>query len=452
MPRFVNLKGSMNPFDNNKPVLSSSERLKNKRDKTIYQAEKQQFQSGKKCGYKNIKYYDNGTVRSTNSYKMNMKLSRGAALCQDCDGKGTLCNDSSQDSNRNKIEMGNNLLAEFWGGGGLGWDGADGAPAQQPGHIVIQSDVSGVWGPASPPEVSKSDLSSAILPSVPPTPMPYGYITNLIDIPRNLDGVGITIDPSNILFPANICNKFNNFSREELAPYMNLSNLKTYLVIRGGIAIHPFNPSDPLLEGSLASLCNDPSYNNLIDALVIGSPEVDGLINGDQAYFTGIIKHVCCVREQVLVYNNGTPNGAPSTGVFPGPVPKIGIFDLFIELLYTPSNSISFGASNTLSQLIKESPAPYTNINVAFASPSDIPFTFGWSSFFKDAGLIIEPTINGKATTPLVTYFRALTESIRIFQGSCHANQTMGNDTKQNYMSCLEDKTRKINFTINNDK
>jgi len=39
MPRFVNLKGSMNTFDNNKPVLSSSERLKNKRDKTIYHEE-----------------------------------------------------------------------------------------------------------------------------------------------------------------------------------------------------------------------------------------------------------------------------------------------------------------------------------------------------------------------------------------------------------------------------
>ena len=40
MPRYQNLKGSMNPFSNNKPVLSASERLKNKRDKTIYQSQK----------------------------------------------------------------------------------------------------------------------------------------------------------------------------------------------------------------------------------------------------------------------------------------------------------------------------------------------------------------------------------------------------------------------------
>ena len=83
MPRYQNLKGSMNPYTNNKPVLSASERLKNKRDKTIYQSQKMNYKSSKTCGNNNVKYYDNGTVRSTNSFKMNMKLSRGAAICND---------------------------------------------------------------------------------------------------------------------------------------------------------------------------------------------------------------------------------------------------------------------------------------------------------------------------------------------------------------------------------
>ena len=38
-------------------------------------------------------------------------------------------------------------------------------------------------------------------------------------------------------------------------------------------------------------------------------------------------------------------------------------------------------------------------------------------------------------------------ESIRIFQGTCDDNQTTGNKTKQSYMSCLEDGTKKIKFT-----
>ena len=106
MPRFANLKGSMNPFNNNKPVLSSSERLKNKRDKTIYQAQKLNYQTAKNCGNKNVKYYNNGTVRSTNSYKMNMKLSRGSVLCEDCDENGLLCENIFDKKNFAKVSMG----------------------------------------------------------------------------------------------------------------------------------------------------------------------------------------------------------------------------------------------------------------------------------------------------------------------------------------------------------
>ena len=57
----------MNPFSNNRPRLTASESLRNKRDKTIYQAEKQRFQNhktggNKTGGNKNIKYYDKSTI------------------------------------------------------------------------------------------------------------------------------------------------------------------------------------------------------------------------------------------------------------------------------------------------------------------------------------------------------------------------------------------------------
>ena len=70
------LKG-MNPFSNNQPRLTASEIIRNKRDATIYQTEKQQFQNKKKCGNKNVKYYDNGTIRSIKSYKLQKKFSKG---------------------------------------------------------------------------------------------------------------------------------------------------------------------------------------------------------------------------------------------------------------------------------------------------------------------------------------------------------------------------------------
>ena len=64
MPRYQTLKGSMNPFDNNRPVLNSSDRIRNKKSKYIYAAAKQKFQTKRRCNGKNIKYYKKGAVRS----------------------------------------------------------------------------------------------------------------------------------------------------------------------------------------------------------------------------------------------------------------------------------------------------------------------------------------------------------------------------------------------------
>ena len=72
----------------------------------------------------------------------------------------------------------------------------------------------------------------------PPIPMPYGYVNNLIKIPRNLNGNLVVIDGSNVLFPADMCINLNHLSRKELFPYMKLSNLKTLVKITGAFPIH----------------------------------------------------------------------------------------------------------------------------------------------------------------------------------------------------------------------
>ena len=58
-------------------------------------------------------------------------------------------------------------------------------------------------------------------------------INNLINIPRNLNGSGVTTDPSNLLFPNELCDPFR---------YLQLSNLKTYLVIRSPIIFETPSP------------------------------------------------------------------------------------------------------------------------------------------------------------------------------------------------------------------
>ena len=137
----------MNPFSNNRPRLTASEGIRNKRDKTIYQAEKQRFQNHKTCGNKNVKYYDNGTIRSMQDYKLQQSLARGNVLCEDCDDRGLLCGEITNKSALGTIYMGNNAVSEYWGGRGPTMDGQIRiVPTNWP---VVVADVEGSWDPSA---------------------------------------------------------------------------------------------------------------------------------------------------------------------------------------------------------------------------------------------------------------------------------------------------------------
>jgi len=429
MPRFANLKGSMNPFDNNKPVLNSSDRTRNKKSKYIYAAAKQKFQTKRYCNGKNIKYYKKGTVRSVTNYKLQQDLAIGNVLCEDCDDKGLLCKGVANKYALASIHMGNNNVSEFWGGGGLthGIFTADiNDLVQSIAQPVIQADISGVWGPASPPEVSKADLSGAILPdSIPPANMPFGYIDNLIKIPRNLDGNNIVIDPSNILFPDNPCSR---------APYLKLSKLKITLVVSAVLPM-PIDagfPGDPLPESDYYKCEGSKKYNNLLNGYTI----VMGDATGDdwRPVAAGVIKTACCKRtiDEVSIWN---PHPFPPFPLATNPkVSNVGLFDIYIELFsitdYTFLNSV-LGISQFF--------------NPDFYFSSNFPFyTFGWPPHTSD---FYFHYLQNTVPTAFNFIFQYTIESIRIFQGTCDDNQTTGNKTKQSYMSCLEDGTKKIKFT-----
>ena len=430
MPRYQNLKGSMNTFGNNTPVLSSSDRLKNKRDKTIYQAQKQQFQSKRKCGNKNVKYYNNGTIRSIQGYKLQQSLARGNVLCEDCNDRGTLCGSTTR-SNFSKIEMGNNLLSEHWGGGGLDASfNVFPTPTfellQTPGLSVIQSDISGVWG-GSAIDISKSLIGPfGELPgSNPPIPMPYGYVNNLIKIPRNLNGNLVAIDSSNVLFPADICANLNHLSRKELFPYMRSSNLKTLIKIRGAVPIHQsVGPTfDYLL--TVPGKCTDPSYNLVPGSLLNISTPV-GSVFPNIIYtnvLSGEIKSLCCIREQTFTKLTTA---------------KYGIFDMYVELHKISNQQILDTIINT--------------------TPSWTPSGWNWDTSFTTSSIANLFNIGFIVHTPdgtelLGSYGDAtgFIESVKMIQGLPFYNdQTVGNTTKQGYMSCLEDGTKKINFATDN--
>jgi hypothetical protein len=384
MPRFANLKGSMNPFDNNRPVLSSSDRLKNKRDATIYQAEKQCFQS-KRRGNKNVKYYNNGAIKSMKSYSLQNSLSRGNVLCEDCDDKGLLCGGVSSKSALGSIQMGNNVVSEYWGGGFIVWNGQ--GFTQSIAFPVIQSDISGAWGGAP----DKADLSGQKLPgSDPSANMFWGYINNLIKIPRNLDGSGIVIDPSNNLFPDEMCNAFKH-TKSHL-PYMKHSNLKTYLVVTSMVVLDQ--------EEGPALVCGDPSLNELVGQPISSTNFV--------TEWTGVINRVCCKRRGIFNAKRFSPS-PPATG---------DLFDIYVELQYVKDYVL-------------------LNKQVTMDRPYNPSGPMELSPFISVVG----------SSVATVLIWNSWVESFRIFQGSCELNQTKHNATKQSYMSCLENKTRKINFT-----
>ena len=417
MPRYVNLKGSMNTFDNNRPVLSSSERLKNKRDKTIYQAEKQRFQNHKTCGNKNVRYYDNGTIRSMQGYKLQQSLARGNVLCEDCNDRGTLCGSTTR-SNFSKIEMGNNLLSEHWGGGGLGQTGTIATPPihliQTPGFNVIQSDISGVWG-GSATDISKSLIGpdGILLSSSPPIPMPYGYVNNLIKIPRNLNGNLVVIDGSNVLFPADMCVNLNHLSRKELFPYMKLSNLKTLVKITGAFPIHVDHIPNVM---TVIGRCHDASYNLLPGSLLT----ITNYFSPSEAVLSGSILSLCCIREQSFFF--------PTLGS----TYTYGIFDMYVEIFKISNQQF-------LSKIINITPP----LN---ASGS------GWYWGAAAGENAFNITYEVPSTSQIGTMDMNLVESVKMIQGLPNLNQTVGNTTKQSYMSCLEDGTKKINFATDNVK
>jgi hypothetical protein len=422
----------MNPFSNNKPRLTASERIRNKRDAAIYQGEKQRFQRGKnKCRNRNVKFYRNGKVRSVVNYKMQNSLARGNVLCNDCDDKGNLCAAPSKKDDFASIYMGNNAYSEYWGGArvDLG-SGGGGIFTQTVGLTTINSDISGSWG-GSLTNISKSDLSGAKLPgSDPSLNMPFGYVDNLIDIPRNLDGKGIIIDPSNELFPDSKCGAFD---------YLDNSYLKANIIMRGTIDLSmniaaSLSAPIPFVSGDS---CNDPSYNQFIGKFV--QLVVDKGFNGGNidfkpsvGVFYGIVKQICCLNPLV------------------GPSGSIPWMDIHIEL-----NNIT--KLDMLNALIKFKPQfrginwATTPINPLFPGDEAGPFAWGplklpWALFFYDSTSITTTSLNTVRSVTVQGYF----SDINFYMGNCINNLTQTNAFRDTYMSCLEDGTKNIDFTKHN--
>lgn len=427
MPRFENLKGSMNPFSNNRPRLTASERIKNKRDATIYQAEKSIYQSTKQCGNKNVKYYKNGTVKSVKSYKMHRSLSKGVNFCEDCDKNGTLCKPLLTEKKNTKINMGNNSLSVLSMDSGIIPSGGFAGQSVQKTNVII-SDVSGAWG-GSTTDISKSLIGQN--GQIPGTtiPIPYGYARNLMQIPRNLDGSGVIIDPSNLLFEQdNNCNT-KTLGRPIFLKQASINTTIVYTGIIGNMGGNEeiFGPGSLYDRSNVNGILNNFCVFSFTDRL--GSITVPASI--------AIVSKVCFAGTQII-----------NTVI---PVTKITaeIFKVFFTInsklneplwqgtIFSPVSGI---ATNTPSF----KPNTISSFNIKGFDPNP-PFliTFNVTSQWCN-NYNYEPP----ATT---NYGAGATMNIEIQQNSinCSNSQVRQNNTKQSYLSCVEQGTKNIKFTKN---
>ena len=234
--------------------------------------------------------------------------------------------------------------------------------------------------------------------------MPFGYLNNLINIPRNLNGTGITIDPSNILFSDNNCGVLSYFR--------NNSTIKTNIVVRGGINLSGYSDAVPLIGGDLflsKNDCTDASYNVFKNSFI----QFAGLIHTTtpEGIFFGKIFNICCIGK-----NFGIP-----------------WFDIYIEIY-------SVNDYDLLNKMINYTPSfqnglPNTINSSQHYKWDNIPRVLGYLIYSQNSEKVVSITSDGYI------------ESVRIFQGTCNNNQTTGNKVDQSYMSCLEDGTKKIKFT-----
>ena len=400
---------SMRSFDNNKPNISSSDRIKNLKSKTIYEAAKKRFQSKGECGSnKNVKYYSDGKVKSVKSYETQSYLAKGSTLCQDCNQEGMLCRPVASANTLAKITMGNSIVSEFWGGGELTWDFPNNTLSQEAAFPVIESDVSGTWDP------SANDYKGDISQCGPGGDIvcPYGYATNVIKVPRNLDGDGIVVDPSNMLFSDDQCDKFR---------FLRSGRLKTTLVIRG-LLWGWFSPGGAWFKDTS---CNEAraTLKGTLGTLA----SIRAFTNG----FTGSIVEICCF-----------PINIPSNPRRPG---EGGVFEVHLELL----GGDGIGAANPTyggGTAVVEVPAEAVSGNYenGFVWDNATPFPEVFAQ--EDWAFYIWGQSN---VSNLASMYSVTSESIKVVQGDCTVgiNLSTKNKTKQSYMYCLEDGTTKINFS-----
>ena len=352
-------------------------------------------------------------------------------------GDGMVCENLFTKNDLAKINMGNNAISTLTLGTGLSFDIGSGWYDQTNSTKVIVSDVSGSW----------ADPSGRVECQPGPPPFqcyfPYGYADNLMTVPRNLDGSGITIDPDNVLF-----NQDDNCNTRSIRKpnFLKFASIEVTLVYEGMLGAVPYGYTPTYSNGRPDIPCNDISlneytwntnpsssryYKNLINSFVVFSfNRFDSLILN-----TGQIRKICPLGKRRLSLSCAS----------------VDIFKMYITFDYYPKSKEIWQGNITAS--------PNYNVTAPIFKPPYISnfqikrvISVYTSPLLADVEETIVDSVWAGNPDPGTSTFFYAPMKVTIIQddfGRCSIPQLRKNHTKQNYLSCLENGIKNIKFSKN---
>lgn len=251
----------MNCFNNNRPKLSSSDRIKNKKAQAMFKANVMDYQirstggKGKCSNYRgNIGFYNNGKLRKTENFETLMNINRGSALCVDGGYKEKCLN--LEDDNGIQIKKGLNACGR--NSNVKITLGRDNVYTIFSGFKKIITNVEDLFSgfPVLRAYKFNEDGSFTNDPSYNTIPSDFEFTEN--DPKDSKDSV-VVIDPKNELFGSNFCSTDMDNKSQGPNKYLQHSSVNKFIVAEG----HLYTP-DGVGPSPCDSDTNVPIFEHLV--------------------------------------------------------------------------------------------------------------------------------------------------------------------------------------------
>ena len=248
----------MNCFNNNRPKLSASDSIKNKKAQAMFKANVMDYQirstrgNGKCSNYNGaVGFYNNGRLRKTENFETLMNINRGSALCVD----GAYKNGCLNLENDNGIEIKKGLNACGKNNNVKITLGRDNVYTIFSGFSKELSSVADLFSGFPVLTSYKFNDDGTFTTEPPYNTIPDDF--NLTDI--EYKGSLVIVDPKNKLFGSNFCSTDMDNKTQGPNKYLQYSSVNKFIIAEGHIYTNSGEGPSPCNSTS-----NVPSFESLV--------------------------------------------------------------------------------------------------------------------------------------------------------------------------------------------